>query len=48
MGRQDVRLNNMENIEQKIREKNKLLPSYYYFNEGSADEKGKFLSVLMS
>lgn len=28
-----VKLSNMENIEQKIREKDKLLPSYYYFNE---------------
>ena len=28
-----VKLSNMENIEQKIREKGKLLPSYYYFNE---------------
>ena len=29
----DVKLNNMKNIEDKIREKDKLLPSYYYFNE---------------
>jgi len=28
-----VRLSNMENIEEKIREKGKLLPSHYYFNE---------------
>ena len=30
---QDVMLNNMENIEQKSGEKNKLLPSYYYYTD---------------